>query len=70
MSRARSHAGGHRDDGQARELPTLHPWRQTHPHAARYRHDRPKQDRLVVGILSGALLFYLIGKALGLGQPR
>ncbi len=70
MSRAHFHAGGHRDDGQARELATLHLWRQTHPHAARYRHDRPKQDRLLVGVLSGALLFYLIGKALGLGQRR
>lgn len=29
-----------------------------------------KPDRLVIGLLAGAALFYLLGQALGLGQHR
>jgi hypothetical protein len=28
----------------------------------------PKADRIVVGLLAGTALFYLLGKALGLGR--
>lgn len=52
--------------GPAPGVHSLHQWRGPHEHHA--VHGGRRDDRLLVGILSGAVLFYLVGKALGLGR--
>lgn len=54
---------------RAAETHSLHAWRERHLHDP-LRDVRPKRDRLLIGVLSGAVLFYLIGKALGLDRAR
>ena len=50
-----------------REAHSLHLWRQGHAHRPGPG-TRPKGDRFVVGLVAGALLLYLFGRALGLGR--
>ena len=45
---------------------SLHQWRGPHEHHV--VHSGHRDDRLLVGLVSGAVLFYLVGKALGLGR--
>lgn len=65
------------DPGDLDTVHSLHLWR-AHPvghdrgpdHAPRPHPDRPKPDRFLVGAIAGAALFYLVGRALGLGRRR
>lgn len=50
-----------------REAHSLHLWRQGHAHQPGHGIG-PKADRFVVGMVAGALMFYLFGRALGLGR--
>lgn len=65
MSTASAHEIGERAVHAAH---SLHRLRESHEHAS----GTPprKADRFLVGVFSGALLFLLIGRALGLGARR
>jgi hypothetical protein len=66
-------AGPHDDSrpGGAGPLPvhSLHLWGHVHGQDPS-RHGGLKRDRLLVGILSGVLLFYLLGQALMRDRAR
>lgn len=57
---------------QAGSVRSLHLWREqpdsTPPHHQAWPPIKP--DRLLVGVIAGAALFYFIGRALGLGRHR
>lgn len=49
---------------------SLHPWHSRPVPPAEHAGALAKPDRLLVGFLAGAALFYLLGRALGLGRDR
>ena len=69
MSRERHADGDPRGAAGGHHLHSLHFWHAAHVQDS-HGHALRKRDRLLVGVVSGALLFYLIGKALGLGRGR
>jgi len=67
VSRARRETGRSAvEDAAGRpELHSLHVWSAPPAHLSR---ERSKPDRFLVGLLAGAALFYLFGRAMGLGR--
>lgn len=49
---------------------SLHPCRGQPAPPGDHTQPLPKPDRLLVGLLAGAALFYMLGRALGLGRHR
>jgi hypothetical protein len=49
---------------------SLHLWHERPASLALPCQPPPKPDRLLVGAIAGAALFYLLGRALGLGRHR
>lgn len=65
MSRLRVHAGGTSNGFPRLEPHSLHGWQEHPDHGTG---NRLKPDRFFVGFLAGAALFYLFGRAMGLGK--
>ena len=55
----------HREPHKRMEPHSMHLWNSPPAHPAG---ERSKPDRFLIGVLAGAALFYLFGRAMGLGQ--